>query len=117
MVSAIPNPALEAFITLIAPELLFGEVLLRQTKDRFELRNAADREVNPLRSVSLDELRGLAQFTDGKAFRPLKSAPNLPRGWQLLARHPSELDEALRHLYPGAVADWFAARQPEPPIT
>ena len=117
MVSAIPNPALEAFITLVAPELVFGEVLLRQTQDGFEARNVADREVNPLRNVSLAELHGIAQFTERKAFRPLKSAPNLPRGWQFLARNHTELDDALRHLYPGAVADWFAARQPDPPVT
>jgi hypothetical protein len=117
MVSAIPNPALEAFVTLVAPELVFAEVWLRQTKDGFEVRNVADREVNPLRSVSLAELHGIAQFTERKAFRPLKSAPNLPRGWKFLARNHAELDDALRHLYPGAVADWFAARQPDPPIT
>ena len=117
MVSAIPNPALEAFIALVAQELVFAEVLLRQTKDGFELRNVADREVNPLRNVSLAELHGLAQFTEQKAYRPLKSAPNLPRGWQFLARNHTELNDALRHLYPGAVADWFAARQPDPPIT
>jgi hypothetical protein len=28
-----------------------------------------------------------------------------------------ELGEALERLYPGALADWLAARQPEPPIT
>jgi hypothetical protein len=117
MVSAIPNPALEAFVTLIAPELAFAEVLLRRTNDGFEIRHAADRDANPLRGVSLLELRGIAQFTERRAFRPLKSAPNLQRGWQFLAGNHTELDEALRHLYPGAVADWFAAQQPAPPIT
>jgi hypothetical protein len=117
MVSAIPNPALEAFVALVAPELVFAEVLFRQTKDGFDVRHVADRDVNPLRSVSLAELHGIAQFTERKTFRPLKSAPNLPRGWQFLARNHTELDDALRHLYPGAVADWFAARQSNPPIT
>ncbi len=117
MVSAIPNPALEAFIARVAPELVFAEVLLRQAMGGFEMRHVADRDVNPLRSVSLVELRGIAQFTERKLFRPLKSAPNLQRGWQFLARSHTELDEALRHLYPGAVTDWFAAQQPEPPIT
>ena len=43
MVSAMPNPALEAFITLIAPELVLAEVFLRRTKDGFEIRHVADR--------------------------------------------------------------------------
>lgn len=117
MVSAIPNPARDAFITLIAPELVFAEVLLRQTPNGFEVRNVADRDVKPLRIVSMAELRGIAQFTEQKAFRPLKSAPNLQRGWQFLAVNHTELNDALGHLYPGAVADWFAAQQSEPSIT
>src|SRR5688572_28282979 len=100
MVSAMPNPALEAFITLIAPELVLAEVFLRRTKDGFEIRHVADREVNPLRNVSLVELLGIAQFNDQKAFRPLRSAPNLQRGWKFLAQSHAELDDALRHLYP-----------------
>ena len=117
MISAIPDLAFDAFLKRIDPELVFAEVLLRRMENGFEARHAADRNVNPLRMVSLSELRHIAQFTERKAFRPLKSAPNLQRGWQFLARNSSELGDALRELYPGAVADWFAAQQPEPPIT
>jgi hypothetical protein len=117
MVSSIPNPALDAFIARVAPELLFGEVLVRKISDEFELTNIWDRGGASLRIVSLAELRDIAQFTAAKQFRPLKSAPTLQRGWRFIARNSSELDAALQHLYPGAVADWFAALQPHPPVT
>ena len=117
MGSTISNPAIAAFVALIAPELVFGEVLLRRTTEGFELRHVADRNTLSLRDVSPNELRSLAQFTEQKQFRPLKSAPTLRRGWHCVVSGAVELDEALRHLYPGAVADWFAAQQPVPPVT
>ena len=117
MVSAVCNPALESFLARLAPEMIFGDVLLRRTDGEFELCHAADREVGALRAVAVEELRELAQWTEEKQFRPLKSAPTLRRGWRCVARDAAELDEALRHLYPGAVADWFAAQQSPPPVT
>jgi hypothetical protein len=117
MVSAIANPALDAFVAEIRSELLFGELLVRAKEDAYELIHAADRNIARLRDVSLIELRQLAQFTSGKQFRPLKSAPTLQGGWRFTASNSSELGAALQMLYPGAVADWFAARQPNPPVT
>ena len=108
---------MESFVARIAPELVFAEVLVRRTGEGFDLRHAADRDATSCRDVSANELRELAQFTEHKRFRPLKSAPTLRRGWRFLARSAAELDEALRHLYPGAVADWFAAQQAQPPVT
>ncbi len=119
MVSAVHNPALESFLARLAPELVFGEVLLRRTDAGFDLRHRMDCQaaVGSLRATAVPELRELAQWTEQKQFRPLKSAPTLRRGWRCVARDAAELDEALRHLYPGAVADWFAAQQPHPPVT
>ena len=117
MVSALCNPALDSLLARVAPEIIFCEVLLRRTDGGFELCHAADRNVTSLREVSANELRAIAQFTEQKQFRPLKSAPTLRRGWRCVARDAAELDAALRHLYPGAVADWFAAQQPRPPVT
>jgi hypothetical protein len=67
--------------------------------------------------VTVGVLRALAQFTTGGAFRPLKAAPNLRRGWRASAADDDALELALNHLYPGAVADWFAARANPPPVT
>ncbi|HTD66494.1 MAG TPA: DR2241 family protein [Candidatus Limnocylindria bacterium] len=101
----------------VAPELIFAQVLLRRIAEGFDLRHVTDREAASLRPVTLTELREIAQFADGKQFRPLKSAPTLRRGWHFVARDVAEMDAALSHLYPGAVADWFAAQQPNPPVT
>jgi hypothetical protein len=59
----------------------------------------------------------LVQFTAAGAFRPLKSAPNLRRGWRVSLADDDALELALNHLYPGAIADWFAASRNPPPIT
>ena len=117
MVSNFSNPALEEFAALIAPKLLVGQVLIRRNGESFDLCHLADRDASSLRVLSVEQLRALADFTEQKQYRPLKSAPTLPRGWSCVARDLADLDDALRHLYPGAVADWFAAQQPAPPIT
>ena len=70
-----------------------------------------------LRLLADGEIRPLAQFSSSGAFRPLKSAPNLPAGWRVAARDERALGAALHHLYPGAVADWFAAQTAPPPVT
>ena len=115
--SAIANPALKAFVAQIGDELPLAQVLIRRAGATFELRHVADRDRAPeeLRELKLAELRGLAQFTARGAFRPLKSEPNLQNGWRSTAADEAELESALNRLYPGAIADWFAAQSPEPP--
>ncbi len=44
--------------------------------------------------------RELAQYTDGGEFRPLKTAPNLRRGWRLAIADAQELRRALDYFYP-----------------
>lgn len=70
-----------------------------------------------LRNVELAQTRDLANKTDQGAFRPLKCAPNLQRGWRLPLKDAAELEEALARLLPGALADWFAAQSPTLPVT
>jgi hypothetical protein len=113
------NPALTSFLAVFDAETLLGQVLIRRIPGGFELRHVADRDAgdDTLEVVSVSELRALAQFTGVGAFRPLKSAPNLRRGWRLVVPDESALEMALNHLYPGAVADWFAARSSSPPVT
>ena len=117
--SAIANPALKAFVAQIGDELPLAQVLIRRAGATFELRHVADRDRAPeeLRELKLGDLRGLAQFTASGAFRPLKSEPNLQNGWRSTAADEAELESALNRLYPGAIADWFAAQSPEPPAT
>jgi len=113
------NPALSAFVAALGAELVFGQVWIRREGGGYELRHIIDNGANAgaLRLLAEEEIRPLAQFTERGAFRPLKSAPNLRRGWRVLARDDEALGAALNRLYPGAVADWFAARSPRPPVT
>ena len=116
---ALNNPALRAFATQVVRELQVAQVLIRACRTGFELRHVTDREaaIQSLREINAGELRALAQFAADGAFRPLKAAPNLRAGWRLPVKDDAELGRALDELYPGAVADWFAAQSPEPPVT
>jgi hypothetical protein len=113
------NPALTAFVAGLGAELVFGQVWICRQEAGFELRHIIDKasEAGALRLLAGNELRALAQFTATGAFRPLRSAPNLQRGWRATPRDQARLGLALNQLYPGAVADWFAARGSNPPVT
>ena len=117
--TATPNPALRQFVAQLGDAFVLAQVLVRPRDQRFELRHIADRSAGApqLRDVKPEALRTLTQFTADGAFRPLKSAPNLASGWRAVAADIEQLGVALEGLYPGAVADWFAARGPEPPVT
>jgi hypothetical protein len=109
-VTRFENPATKAFVAAVNAELVFAQVLVRRAENRFELRHVADGEKENLRIVSENEIRELVQFTEARAFRPLKSAPNLQTGWRFIARDETQLEFALNLFYPGAVADWFAVK-------
>ena len=113
------HPALQAFVAQIGRELVLAQALIRRVKPGYELRHVADRDraAKTLRELRLSDLRQLAQFTASGAFRPLKAAPSLPAGWWLRVKDDVELDTALNQLYPGTIADWFAALAPSPPVT
>jgi hypothetical protein len=115
--SAVRNTALEAFVAQLGNELVLAQVLIRGQGEGFELRHIEDRKAADLKEVPISTLRNIAQFTLQGAFRPLKSAPNLQSGWRAFASNRAELEFALNCLYPGAIADWFAAQRRHPPVT
>ena len=110
---AVENPALAAFLAESWDEVVFAQVLIRRAGPGFELRHVEDRCAGA-EPVQLGEIRALANFTEAKEYRPLKTVPNLRRGWLLRVNNPDELDLALGQLYPGAIPDWFAARENQP---
>lgn len=109
------NPAVEAFVAQIGDEFVLAQVLIRKLGQGFELRHAEDRDGTGLKETK--DVRSVAQTTETGAFRPLKSAPNLRRGWRVEVRDAEELGLALNYLYPGAVADRFAVGSGKPPVT
>jgi len=113
------NPAVERFIAALGSELIVGQVLIRANAVGHEFRHVVDRDkpVSSLRSIAIEELRELAQFTESGMFRPLKSAPTLRSGWTTSSRSLSDLERIFDHLYPGFIADWHVAQAAAPPIT
>lgn len=113
------NPALTAFCALPKDELLLAQVRVRRQPAGFELRHAIDQDAaaGSLKLIPVADLRALANHTVIGDFRPIKAAPNLRSGWLCHAASEAELEFALNQLYPGAIADWFAAQQPVPPVT
>jgi len=81
--------------------LLIGEVLL--AKD-YSLRHAEDDGLHDL-TVHTDPLdaREIARYDSKGNFRPLKSAPNLRRGWVLQAGSLEGVELALEFIYPAAL--------------
>lgn len=117
--AAVNHPALAAFCATLTDELLLAQVLVRRRNGGFELRHAGDQNAvaDSLRLVPLNELRALANHTAAGEFRPIKAAPNLRAGWLCRVSSDAELELALNQLYPGAIADWFAAQLAVPPVT
>jgi hypothetical protein len=113
------NPAVEWFASWFGAELVIGQVLMCRRDKAYELRHAEDHEksAGELRQITPEEARAIAQFTEGGAFRPLKCAPTLRRGWRIVANSDAELATALDRLYPGAIADLYATLKPPAPVT
>jgi hypothetical protein len=117
IMSAVANPALEAFLAFVQSELVWAQILIRPVEGGYELRHTSDRSrpAKELRIVPLNEVRQLAQFTSAGGFRPLKSAPDLPSGWRIEVRDASGQDWRLIGFIP-ADCGWFATHR-HPPVT
>jgi hypothetical protein len=87
----------------------FGQVLIRKTNDGFVLSHREDDARNDLQTCrNAEEAVEIAKFDDAGNYRPLKTAPNLRRGWQLTLKTLEELKLALNYFYPGRLAVFAA---------
>jgi hypothetical protein len=113
------NPWLNYFLNARWEEVIIAQVCVKRTPGGFELRHIDDAraEVGTLKAIRPGDARLIANFNSTGEYRPLKSTPDLPRGWVVRANSPEELEEALNHFYPNALADRFALNQTPPPIT
>ncbi|MGI8437178.1 MAG: DR2241 family protein [Chthoniobacterales bacterium] len=84
----------------------FGQLLLQRADDgAFELRHRGDAGQHDLQTHREPEAAlEIARFDDVGAFRPLKTAPNLRRGWRLVLPDETEVRRALELFYPGRLA-------------
>jgi hypothetical protein len=106
------NPALNAFVAEIGSEMLWAELLIERAGNGWMLRNKTDRgtPAESLRILTLATLRRFVLFNKAGHFRPLSGSPDLPAGWVLRCGDDQELWLAMQQIYPGSIADWWAAR-------
>ncbi len=55
--------------------------------------------------------REIARLTEAGEYRPLKSSPNLRRGWELRVADARGLATAMNYLYPAGVVHWHLRRE------
>ncbi|MGI8604368.1 MAG: DR2241 family protein [Verrucomicrobiales bacterium] len=86
-----------------------GQVFLSRLPGRYELRHIDDRDAPGLTLetfIQPTDAREIARFDSQGSFRPLKSAPNLRRGWRIEVPAVSDVRQALDFFYPAAVGNW-----------
>lgn len=97
----------------------FGQVLVRLLPSGgYELRHVADRNVEGLEAHDDPRAaRELARLTGAGEHRPLKSSPNLRRGWTLRVADVTGLGVAMNYLYPAGVVHWYLHRKRKLEVT
>ena len=89
-----------------------GEVRIQPLETGFELRHYADagQEAEGLRLLKPEDVRDLVRLDPHGKFRPLKTVPNLARGWILVVPDVGALRRTLDQFYP-AMVGMFASHQ------
>ena len=82
-----------------------GRYRLRHVEDAAAAADNLEPHADPY------DARTIAQTDAAGAHRPLKTAPDLRRGWSFESLDAVGLDTALGYLYPACVAHWHAARE------
>ena len=94
--------------------LQIGQVVIKINPEGFCLRHQDDAGREDLEVFSSPEdALGIARYDDSGDYRPLKTAPNLRRGWELRLDSLAALRLALDGIYPAALGNWRAVLQGE----
>jgi 4Fe-4S iron-sulfur cluster binding domain/DR2241 stabilising domain len=117
--AAVSREAFAAWVDASPQGRVFGQALVRRISPTgFSVRHeddadAADLEVhhNPRAA------REISKLTEGGDYRPLKSSPNLRRGWEIRVSDARELGVAMNYLYPAGVVHWHLWREGKLEIT
>ena len=88
----------------------FGQILVLKGDDSaFVLLHRDDASLDRLqRYRDAQDAAEIAKYDDAGNYRPLKTAPNLRRGWRLEFATIEELRRALDYFYPGRLAVFAA---------
>lgn len=104
-----PNKIESALKTALIDRCCIGQIAICMTSAGFVLSHREDEhhdDLQPFRSA--EDAFELARFDEAGNYRPLKTAPNLRRGWRLELVELGEVRRALDYFYPGRLA-MFAA--------
>jgi sirohydrochlorin cobaltochelatase len=108
----VSSPALEVALAkwLAAGLRCFGQISIADEKDgAFSLTHREDAARDDLAVyANADDAIEIGRFDDSGKYRPLKTAPNLRRGWKLVVTELADLRLALDFFYPGRLAAFFA---------
>jgi sirohydrochlorin cobaltochelatase len=86
-----------------------GQVAISVDGGRYRLTHVEDQSGGGLEVFSTPaQARAVVRNRGDGEYRPLKSAPDLRRGWELNLDGAAALREALDYIYPAAVGTWFA---------
>jgi hypothetical protein len=113
MTNVKPNPAIAAWLSENAPSGTIGQVLIRKEQHIFRLCHIDDQDTphENLNSIETEvHLRTLVATDEQDRFRPLRSAPNLRKGWILNVPTEAKLWDTLNIIYPGSIGEWFALK-------
>ena len=91
---------------------VFGQVLVKTAEVGYSLRHVEDAEASGLRLYEDPrEAREISKTTESGEYRPLKSSPNLRRGWELTVAGDGDLIVGMNYLYPAGVIHWHLYRE------
>jgi sirohydrochlorin cobaltochelatase len=86
-----------------------GQILIQKTNGGFVLSHRDDEARDDLATFrNAEDAIDIAKYDDAGSYRPLKTAPNLRRGWRMELWTWEELKRALDYFYPGRLAVFAA---------
>ena len=114
-----PAEAREAFLSWIragkgSARSFLQTVVRCSGEGGYELRHARDRYLPSTELETIEDLSrvlGLTRLAPDGAYRPLRSAPDLVRGWRIAGLADGELWEVYGDLYPAAPVHWHLHRE------
>jgi hypothetical protein len=118
-VAAASREAFAAWVEGAAEGRSFGQVLVRAiTPAGYSLRHRDDAHRTNLQVYEGSRAaREIARLTESGEHRPLKSSPNLRRGWEVRVHDRKGLAVAINYLYPAGIAHWYLRREGRLEIT
>ncbi|HEX6711686.1 MAG TPA: DR2241 family protein [Rubrobacter sp.] len=112
-VAAVSRGAFAVWIDSAPHGRIFGQVIVRPVSPTgYSLRHREDAEAEDLEaSEDPRSAREIAKLTESGEYRPLKSSPNLRRGWEIRVADARGLATAMNYLYPAGVVHWYLHRE------